>query len=117
LSNTRFRRFAARLRRRKPVPRRYAESAGASTEISILCLAHDCVIGDFVTFAPDVHCNGGVIVEDYAYIGTGAIIKQGTVEKPIVIGRGAVVGMGAAVTKSVAPFTTVVGNPAIALKK
>ena len=78
-------------------------------------VAHDCVIGDFVTFAPDVHCNGGVVVEDYAYIGTGAILRQGSAERPIVIGRGAVVGMGAVVTKSVAPNTTVVGNPARAL--
>ncbi len=75
-------------------------------------VAHDCVVGDFVTFAPSVHCNGGVIIENHAYIGTGAIIKQGTPEKPIVIGEGAIVGMGAVVTKSVAPFTTVIGNPA-----
>ncbi len=80
-------------------------------------VAHDCVIGDFVTFAPGVHCNGGVIIDDYVYIGTGAIIKHGTSTKPIVIGRGAVVGMGAVVTKSVAPFTTVVGNPACPLEK
>lgn len=32
--------------------------------------------------------------------------------QPLVIGKGAVVGMGALVTKSVAPGTTVVGNPA-----
>ncbi len=80
-------------------------------------VAHDCIIGDFVTFAPDVHCNGTVVIEDYAYIGTGAVIRQGTHEKPIVIGRGAVVGMGAVVTKSVAPFTTVVGNPAAPMEK
>lgn len=80
-------------------------------------VAHDCQIGDFVTFAPNVHCNGGVIIEDYAYIGTGAIIKQGTDAKPMVIGRGAVVGMGAVVTKSVAPFTTVIGNPAVPLER
>jgi sugar O-acyltransferase (sialic acid O-acetyltransferase NeuD family) len=80
-------------------------------------VAHDCVIGDFVTFAPDVHCNGGVIVEDYAYIGTGAILRQGTTGKPLIIGRGAVVGMGAVVTKSVAPFTTVIGNPAAPMQK
>jgi sugar O-acyltransferase (sialic acid O-acetyltransferase NeuD family) len=80
-------------------------------------VAHDCQIGDFVTFAPSVHCNGAVIIEDYAYIGTGAMIRQGTPDKPIVIGRGAVVGMGAVVTKSVAPFTTVVGNPAAPLEK
>lgn len=80
-------------------------------------VGHDCVIGDFVTFAPSVHCNGRVVVEDYAYIGTGAVLKQGTDSKPLVIGKGATVGMGAVVTKSVAPFTTVVGNPAAELRK
>ncbi len=75
-------------------------------------VAHDCVIGDYVTFAPNVHCNGNVHIHDHAYIGTGAIIKQGTPEKPLVIGEGAIVGMGAVVTKDVTPFTTVVGNPA-----
>lgn len=75
-------------------------------------VAHDCVIGDYVTFAPGVMCNGNVLVEDYAYIGTGAVIKQGSPGKPTVIGRGATVGMGAVVTKSVAPGVTVVGNPA-----
>ena len=29
-------------------------------------VAHDCVIGDFVTFAPGVKCNGNVHVEDHA---------------------------------------------------
>lgn len=75
-------------------------------------IAHDCVIGDFVTFAPGVHCNGNVLVEDHAYIGTGAVLRQGKPGEPLVIGRGAVVGMGAVVTKNVAPGTTVVGNPA-----
>jgi sugar O-acyltransferase (sialic acid O-acetyltransferase NeuD family) len=75
-------------------------------------VAHDCVIGDYVTFAPNVHCNGNIIIEDHAYIGTGAILKQGTPDNPLVIGRGAIVGMGAVVTKSVAPGVTVIGNPA-----
>ena len=80
-------------------------------------VAHDCVIGDFVTFAPRVSCNGNVIVEDHAYIGTGAVIRQGTAERPIVIGTGAVIGMGAVVTKSIPAHTTVVGNPATELKR
>ncbi|MDM0073097.1 acetyltransferase [Variovorax sp. J2P1-59] len=73
---------------------------------------HDCVIGDFVTFAPGVRCNGNVVVEDHAYIGSGAVIKQGKPGQPLVIGRGAVVGMGAVVTRDVPPGVTVVGNPA-----
>jgi sugar O-acyltransferase (sialic acid O-acetyltransferase NeuD family) len=80
-------------------------------------VAHDCVVGDFVTFAPGVMCNGNVHIEDHAYIGTGAVIKQGLPDAPLVIGRGAVVGMGAVVTKSVPPGMTVVGNPARALIK
>lgn len=78
---------------------------------------HDCVIGDFVTFAPGVKCNGNVHIEDHAYIGAGAVIKQGKPYAPLVIGRGAVVGMGAVVTKSVPPGVTVVGNPARPLFK
>lgn len=74
--------------------------------------AHDCVIGDYVTFAPRVSLNGNVVVEDFAYVGTGAVIRQGTRDKPLVLGRGCVIGMGAVVTKDVAPGVTVVGNPA-----
>ena len=80
-------------------------------------VAHDCVIGDYVTFAPGVKCNGNIHIEDHAYIGTGAIIKQGTPDKPLVIGKGAVIGMGAVVTKSVPAGVTVVGNPARILEK
>ena len=80
-------------------------------------VAHDCKIGDYVTFAPGVMCNGNVVVEDYAYIGTGAIIRQGRPDRPIVIGKGATVGMGAVVTKNVKPNTTVIGNPATLLSR
>ena len=75
-------------------------------------IAHDCVVGDFVTLAPRASINGNVHVADHAYIGTGAVLKQGRPGSPLVIGEGAVVGMGAVVTKNVAPNTTVVGNPA-----
>jgi len=73
---------------------------------------HDCVIGDFVTFAPGAKVNGNVTIGDHAYIGSGAIIRQG-----ITIGAGAVVGMGAVVTRDVPPGITVIGNPAKPLVK
>lgn len=73
---------------------------------------HDCIIGDYVTFAPRVSCNGNIHIHDHAYIGAGAIIKQGTPDKPLVIGAGAVIGMGAVVTKSVPAGAVIIGNPA-----
>jgi sugar O-acyltransferase (sialic acid O-acetyltransferase NeuD family) len=76
------------------------------------CVAHDCVIGDFVTFAGRVGCHGNVHIGDFAYIGSGAMLRQGAPDKPLRIGEGAIVGMGAVVTKDVPPHTTVVGNPA-----
>lgn len=78
---------------------------------------HDCVIGDYVTFAPRVSCNGNIHIYDHAYIGAGAVIKQGTPDAPLIIGQGAIVGMGAVVTKNVAAGTVVVGNPAKVLVK
>lgn len=73
---------------------------------------HDCVIGDFVTFAPGVQCNGNVWIGDHAYIGAGAVIRQGLPGKPLRIGAGAVIGMGAIMTRDVPAGATVVGNPA-----
>lgn len=72
---------------------------------------HDCVIGDFVTFAPSVRCNGHVTIGDGAYVGAGAVIRQG-----LAIGEGATVGMGAVVTKDIPAHETWVGNPARRLR-
>lgn len=73
---------------------------------------HDCVIGDFVTFAPGAKVNGNVTIGDHAYIGSGAVIRQG-----LSIGAGAIVGMGAVVTRDVQAGVTVIGNPARPLIK
>jgi sugar O-acyltransferase (sialic acid O-acetyltransferase NeuD family) len=78
---------------------------------------HDCRIGDFVTFAPGVHCNGHVHIKDHAYVGAGAVIRQGTCDRPLTIGAGAIVGMGSVVTRDVPAATTVAGNPARPLAK
>ncbi len=75
-------------------------------------VAHDCIIGNYVTFAPNVCCNGNVRIDDMAYIGAGAIIREGGPGAPLHIGAGAVIGMGAVVTKDVPAGATVVGNPA-----
>lgn len=73
---------------------------------------HDCKIGNYVTFAPGVRCNGNVAIGDHAYVGSGAIIRQG-----LSVGEAATIGMGAVVTKDVPAGATVVGNPARILEK
>jgi maltose O-acetyltransferase len=68
---------------------------------SILTLGHD-------PQSPDLADRGGdVLIGDRVWIGYGAIILPG-----ITLGEGSVVGAGAVVTKDVAPFTIVAGNPA-----
>lgn len=52
-----------------------------------------------------------IVIEDYAWISFNAIILKG-----IRIGKGAIVAAGSVVTKDVAPFTVVAGNPAQLIK-
>lgn len=73
---------------------------------------HDCSIGDFVTFAPGVKCNGNVTIGNHCYIGSGAILRDGRAGKPLRIGDHAIVGMGAVVVEDVPAGAIVVGNPA-----
>ena len=80
-------------------------------------VGHDCMIGDYVTFAPSVKCNGNVKINDNVYVGTGAIIHQGKSNKPIIIGNNSKIAAGAVVTKNVPDNVTVIGNPAQVLTK
>lgn len=73
---------------------------------------HDCVVGDFVTFAPRVACNGWVRIEDHAYLGSAASVRNGDRKRRLVVGSSSVVGMGSTVLRDVPPGTTVVGSPA-----
>jgi maltose O-acetyltransferase len=85
------------------------------------------LIGDNVSISPHVHVitvshnmNSPyfenvftkVEIQDYAWIGTRAIILQG-----VIIGKGAVVGAGSVVTRNVDPYTFVAGIPAIKIKE
>jgi sugar O-acyltransferase (sialic acid O-acetyltransferase NeuD family) len=80
-------------------------------------VGHDCLIGDFVTFAPGVKCNGNVVIDNYAYLGAGAIVRPGRTGKPLRIGEGAIIGMGAVVTKDVPSGVMIFGNPAKIIKR
>lgn len=70
-------------------------------------LMHDVTVGRGSTIAPNAVLLGRVRVGARCYIGA-----QSTILPDVEIGDGAVVGAMANVTKSVAPGTVVVGNPA-----
>lgn len=75
-------------------------------------VAHDCIVGDFVTFAPRVSLNGRIKVEDNVYVGSDATFLPGKADKFLTIGKGAIIGAGAVVTKDVEPGAVMVGSPA-----
>lgn len=52
-----------------------------------------------------------IVIEDYVWINPNSIILPG-----VTIGRGAIIASGSVVTKDVAPFTMVAGNPARFIK-
>jgi sugar O-acyltransferase (sialic acid O-acetyltransferase NeuD family) len=86
---------------------------GRHCQINLDCtIGHDVVMGDYATLAPGVHVSGCVHLGKRVYIGTGAVIINGTPDNALLICDDAVVGAGACVTRSVPPGTTVVGVPA-----
>lgn len=56
---------------------------------------------------PDFDCFGKVVIGDWVYIGSHALIMPG-----VTIGDGALVAAGSVVTRSVEAGTVVAGNPA-----
>lgn len=72
---------------------------------------HGVSIGDFCLIGSNVTIAGDAAVGANAYVGSGSRIMNG-----IRIGDGALVGLGSNVIRSVAPGTTVAGNPAARLR-
>jgi sugar O-acyltransferase (sialic acid O-acetyltransferase NeuD family) len=90
---------------------------GQHVQINLDCtIGHDVIMGDYATLAPGVHVSGCVHIGKRAYIGTGAVIINGTQDNPLVIGDDAIVGAGACVTKSIPSGQTWGGVPAKLLK-
>jgi len=86
---------------------------GKHIQINLDCtIGHDVIMGDFTTLAPGVHVSGWIHFGKRVYVGTGAVIINGTEENPIIIGDDAVIGAGAAVINHVRAGATVVGVPA-----
>jgi sugar O-acyltransferase (sialic acid O-acetyltransferase NeuD family) len=75
---------------------------GKQVQINLDCtVGHDVVLGDYTTLAPGVHVSGWVHFGKRVYVGTGAVLINGTEDNPLVIGDDVVIGAGACVTKSI----------------
>lgn len=82
------------------------DNVSISAEVCILTADHDLQSYDFAgRIRP-------VIIEDYVFIGTRAMILPG-----VILGKGCAVAAGAVVTKNVPPFTIVAGIPAKSIGK
>jgi len=55
---------------------------------------------------------GAIIVEDDVWIGTNATILSG-----VTVGKGSVIGAGAVISKNIEPYSIVVGNPGVMVRK
>ena len=91
---------------------------GRHVQINVSCtIHHDVIMGDYATLGPGVHVSGCVHLGKRSRVGTGAVIINGTPEKPLVIGDDVMIGAGACVTKSIPPGLTVVGVPAKPIRR
>lgn len=75
-------------------------------------IGHDVIIEDFVNIAPGCNISGNVHIGKLSYIGSGAVIIQGTEIKKLRIGENAVIGAGAVVVSDCEPNSVYVGIPA-----
>lgn len=84
--------------------------------MAMTTIGHDVRIGSYCTICPSCTIGGQVVIESEVFLGAGCIVLNGRPGKPLVVGAGATVAAGAVVTKSVAPGSTVMGNPARPLR-
>jgi len=75
-------------------------------------VSHDCLIGDFATVSPQACVLGNVQVGEAAWIGAGAVVRQGQPGQPLRIGADCIIGAGAVVLSDCPGPGTYVGVPA-----
>lgn len=91
---------------------------GEHVHINLGCtVGHDARIGAYSTLSPGVHVSGNVSIGTGVFVGTGAVLINGSSDQPLVIGDNAVIAAAACVTRDVPPRTMVAGVPALVRKE
>lgn len=91
---------------------------GKHVQINLDCtIGHDVIMGDYTTLAPGIHVSGWVHFGKRVYVGTGAVMINGTEDQPLTIGDNSIIGAGAVVTKNIPSGVTAVGVPARVIQK
>jgi len=75
-------------------------------------LTHDDEVADFATIASGVRLGGSTRLERGAYVGAGALVREG-----LVIGAWSLIGMGSTVLHDVPPGEVWAGSPARRLRE
>ena len=70
---------------------------------------HKNIFGD--ALENDIYSKGDIVIEHDVWIGSNSVILSG-----VTIGKGSVIGAGSVVTKDIAPYSIVGGNPARVIK-
>ena len=79
-------------------------------------IGHDVIVDDFVNVAPGACISGNVHLGARCWIGTGAVVNQGTPDAKLLIGADTIIGSGSVVIKTCEPNATYVGIPAKRIK-
>jgi sugar O-acyltransferase (sialic acid O-acetyltransferase NeuD family) len=88
-------------------------SMGNHVQVNANCtVGHDVTIGDFTTLSPGALISGWVHIGKLVFVGTGAVVINGSWKKPVIIEDNVTIGAGACVTKSLSGNRTYVGIPA-----
>lgn len=76
-------------------------------------IGHGCEIGEFTHFANGVKLGGGVVIDDYCFLGSGSIVSAGVK----ILNNDVIIGAGTVVVKHISDSGVYVGNPSKRIKE
>ena len=79
-------------------------------------IGHDVIVDDYVNVSPGANISGNVHIGTRCWVGSGAVVNQGTGGSKLIIGTDTVIGSGSVVVRDCEPNAVYVGIPAKRIK-